>query len=334
MIDAMQPGVALALYNGGAWSRLLTPGLRQLIGQARPQVLMPHAGIRAMLGRDPDAPDEKDPHALIQELKGLAPGVRVWLGVGVDGWTEALAASPGREDEIRHLLADVCAYALMLGAEAIVWDQEGAGENHPEAGARFARMAIEAGREVGLLQAHTAYDSVLAVKVASHRWWGGHSGYPWKAWLGTDGVDFEMEQIYVADDDGDHNDATLAPHGMLKRRAGWSRQSFHKATMVGRVRPGIPHAPYFQAHGVHYQDTVTEAARHHLAALWAAPTRIDAHGEMAVRALAGLHELGFSGPDAVLKLQRAANLKTDGVFGPRSYQALQTLLADKRARLG
>jgi hypothetical protein len=311
------PGVVLTLWNDDL--RLALPaGTRELLARARPEIVCLHAGPDGLA---------RGAAWLANEVRRIHPSVRLWVGIGCDGWLGMTTAGLTKLAQATDKLTGAASLAASLGAEAIVWDAEGAFEANPDLGARLARAAIYLTREAHprLLQGHTAYDHPVRVEDHTGHGIGGHSAYPWAAWCGVDGVDFALPQVYVAPPPppGNPQAPRLAARGALQRRMETHRRSWERAMHAGKVRPDLPTYPYVQAHHVPFSQTASVLAEHPLAALWAAPTRIDTDGTRALLALCALRRLGYTGTDCVRAFQRASGLASDGIVGPLTLAALE-----------
>jgi hypothetical protein len=79
---------------------------------------------------------------------------------------------------------------------------------------------------------------------------------------------------------------------------------------------------YVQAHHVTVRETCRIANAHETVCMWAFPTRTDANGVKAARALAEIERRGFPGPGRVERFQASAGLAADGLVGPKTLRAL------------
>lgn len=306
-MTTLQPGLALTLWHGSglrdAWS-----GAEALLRDSRPQIVQLHAG-----------PEELRLHAaeVAGHVRAALPGVRLWLGVGMDGFPRRLGL--GRERlvaeavGIARLARDLRAEHLVLDAEA-AWKSDDPEERERETA--LASGVVEAiARDVPeVVLGHTAYDQP-----------GLHGSYAWRAWLGGPGVRYTWPQVYAAT-----GGETMAHRGALPRRERASLESYAAAVRKLGVRPDVADSdpaslewrPYVQLHGVPYPDTISLGVKYRLCAGWAAPSRLDDDGRTAVRALAELYRRGHHGPEGVRDFQRAAGITPDGICGPKTLGAL------------
>lgn len=299
----LRGGTALALYPADSVSQALPGDTLERIAWARPQVVMLHTTPAALSRGAPE---------VFAAVRGVVPDVRLWLAAGCDGLTRWLGTEPTEATfrEVLRQLAELARVAVALGAEAVVWDQEAAAKEYPDAGRLFARAAREvfALRAPGVVQGHTAYDQP-----------GQHASYDWAAWMGPNApqVRFALPEVYVAPEDGG-----TAPPGALGRRLERHNASWSAAVRAGWIRADVVRWPYVQAHGVRAEDTITVCAPFHLRALWTAPRTIDPDGWLACAALSSLYRAGFVGPTALVSFQRAHGLVADGVAGSAVQHAL------------
>lgn len=303
------PAVALTLWHAGGLRPALS-GARELLAQAQPDVVQIHAGPTMLA---------QDARYVATAVRLIVPRARIWIGVGCDGWLRGYhAGEHGRPRAIEKILS-AADLASSMDAEAVVWNAESFWKTHPDDSAEIAAEIVRvcAIRYPGLAQGHTAYDHPTY-----------HSTYPWRAWLGPDSpVSFALPQVYAAPGGGDH---VQAHRGALAKREAASLRSWQVAVRKGWIRPDVtPDTaddldwyPYVQAHSVPAVDTVRLAMAHPVVAFWAAPSRIDAEGRLAVLTTCALRRLGHHGVDGIKEFQRAHSLKDDGVAGPLTRAAL------------
>lgn len=260
-----------------------------------------------------------EPHRVASEIRGAIPGVRLVVGVGVDGVARRVAL--GQWSERRGVLAlgELAAKASDIGAEAITWNAE-AGWKRPPSSDEARRLAEVirttlaevAARHPHLRQWHTSYDHPTY-----------HSAYPWRAWLGVGSpIEASFPQVYAAPGGG------LSAHrGALPRREAAALASWDRAIRAGwitaddpstPVREGVRWAPYYQMHHVDAVDTVRSALGRDQVALWALSSRSDDAGREAFRVLCAAWRAGLWN---VRALQAAVGVEADGSYGPRTHAA-------------
>lgn len=324
------PGIGVALYDGTMRkSTLLKARTRLILGDAQPDIVMPHCGPRGILGQDPDDPHGDGAGPVVDELRKLLPTVRIWYGIGCDGWTDYLAAnncSAAAQKQVKTLLVKLSRDAVANGVEAIVWDQELAAKKNPTAGRCFAKLAVTTFREETphILQGHTAYDHPISVPLNVHgypaqpgekvvRTKGGHLPYPFDEWYLHTPVDFAIDQTYVSDDP-----KVPAPPGALKRRHATSQRSFELLEQRGMMKPGLPRAHYNQVWGCPAAQIVNnELSSTHWFG-WSLPgSRCDREGAVALVASAMLRRQNITTTEQVRELQRKLGVTVDGVVGMR-----------------
>lgn len=266
-----------------------------------------------------------EPGRVADDVRRAIPGVRVIVGVGIDGIARDVATGKLSVERGAAQMVMLARRASDVGAEAIVWNAEAGWKrppSHPER-ARIVALVREGLAAVArtaprLVQWHTAYDHPSY-----------HSTYPWEAWLGPGSpVLASLPQVYAAP-----GDDTMAHRGALPAREARALASWAAAVRAGWVRPDEPEGsvgdltdvdwhPYYQAHHVPARDTIAAAVGRHTVCLWAYPTRADEDGRRALLALCELRRRGHWTRDGVRTFQREAGLVADGVVGPRTLAAL------------
>lgn len=291
--------VVVTLWHASGLPRAWTPEVRALLEAVRPDAVQLH-GSPAHLRSDAAA-------RVARDVRSSLPDAELWLGVACDSPAYRLAEGSRTLRWARDELASAARVAVDLGAAAVVWNAE-AGWKRSKASpvdrAALARALVThvATEHPALVQGHTAYDQPHL-----------HGRYPWAAWIGPgSSVALALPQVYCAPKEG------LAPRGALARRLAARRASWARSTTAGLVRPGLAVLPYLQLHGVPAGQTATVAGELGLCG-WALPSRSDAEGHRALRALAALRPLG---PGAVARWQAERGLTADGIVGPKTLAAL------------
>jgi hypothetical protein len=220
--------------------------------------------------------------------------VRIWFGVGFDGWTAEVARRKTSLSAATDWFVQVAQLAVTLGVEAVVWDAEEASKEAPAAGTTLARAVLTEVRRryPALPQGWTAYDHPVWLPTDRV---GGHSSYPWRTWLGPGGADFALPQVYAAPKQTPGRAPVMAARGALEKRFATHGRSWRAAVTQGLIREDVPVHPYVQAHHVRAQDTIAVCASHALVSLWASPTRIDADGTRAIEVLCALRRAAATG---------------------------------------
>lgn len=243
------------------------------------------------------------------------------FGVGVDSIAREVAKGLKTVAAGIKTFVEIADDAVKAGAIAIMWNAEGDWKTPPNSTQRGKLVALIRGalsavaaKYPKLVQLHTSFD---------HPHY--HSTYPWEAWLGKGSpIAMSAPQVYAAPEGG-----LMAHRGALPAREARALSSWSEFVRKGTIRPDAPEgtpedledcdwAPYYQLHHVTTRDTVTSAlARMQSGPVfgWALKTRCDEQGETAVRILAILQRLGFTGPDAIRRWQSKYNLDVDGILG-------------------
>ncbi|RTL17174.1 MAG: peptidoglycan-binding protein [Rhodocyclaceae bacterium] len=291
--------IALTLWHSDGLRRALA-GAHDVLLRVRPDVVQLH-----------DSPDglRRDAPGIAAEVRRMLPSARVWLGVACDSPARRYAEGAWLLERAADALLVAADTATAVHADTIVWNAEAGWKRldptRPDCGP-LARMVVTRCHAANpeLVQGHTAYDQP-----------GLHGVYPWAGWLGDGTVKLALPQVYCAPDDG------LASKGAQERRYAAHSASWATARRKGWIATETV-VPYLQAHGIPAGQLVTLAGRLGAACFWAAPSRMDAEGERALRALATLRDAGFTGPGAVRAYQAAKGLVADGIAGPLTMAAL------------
>lgn len=261
-----------------------------------------------------------DPRRVAGKLQVLLPGTAMIMGVGVDGVAREVAKGERTVDWGRRTLVNLAARAQECGAVALCWNAEAGWKTPPSTEQRkrlsdlvrttLAKVADEFPR---LEQWHTSYDHPTY-----------HSTYNWSDWIGPGSpVMVSLPQVYAAPADPH----ALAARDAVDRREARALSSWREAVKRNWIDGDVPDGqpgdetdvdwrPYYQVHHVRAEDTIDSAVLHPLACFWALPTRTDARGRNALRALSDLWTRGLWESGAVAELQRRVGVKADDVYGP------------------
>jgi hypothetical protein len=299
-------GSNFALYNGGAWNKLLDPDTKKLIENHQPAVIMPHGGPRSILGVDPENDDTKDAHSLIYYLRELSPRSTICLGVGLDGWTKGIATQSNALKQFEVLLDQLLDFMELHVIEHVMWDHETEAKVYPEVGVELATMCLEKTRKRGIWQGITTFDSPARV---DQYHWGGHSAFCWSTWCGENGADAYYPQVYVAPKVG-----KAAPNA-LSDRLHKARLSWALAETRNWFRKDLVIEPYFQLHNTPFEQIVNVAAEFQRHALWAGPYKslMDLDGAYALQALCKLKQLDKLKPGGLAEWQKENNLPVGSI---------------------
>jgi hypothetical protein len=284
-------------------ARVITPWCADLLARARPQIVSLHAGPERL-----KAPAD----ALAKRARGLVPDVRLHVGVGCDYWVKLAARGGCTVSRAVQALVVGTQVALDIGAEAAVADTESASKLNPVQAAEIARAWIGESRVLAprLILGHTAYDQ-------PHN----HGKYPWAAWLGTGGVDWELAQVYCAPEDG-----AIAQRGALQTRRDRHKSSWQRGVRSLGIRADLPVDWYHQGHHVPSVDTIAVGCEPEVVMLWGGPElpngRLGAEGAVSLVALCELERLGSRRLGGIADYQRQHGYVADGVCGPKTLAAL------------
>lgn len=330
---------ALTVWGGDGLPLAVANAL-PLLRETRPGIVQLHAGPQGLAA---------NLRAAARVVRAAVPGVRLWVGVGWDGWVDDATSAGAAARLVERVYLPAARVAAGLGAELLVINSEAAGKLHPTEARRLAVAAIDAVRAEcpGLAIGHTAYDhpDYHDEEPGNGRIDADDTGYPWSAYLGgeaarkagvllpaTGPVDIELPQRYAAPPKPQGKPQPIAGVGALPARIRSSQASFSRAAALGWIDPAIPVRAYVQSHHVDARDTAAVGAREPLA-LWAAPTRLDDHGRRALRVLCaaerGELQLATDPTVATAWAQGRVGAKGDGQWGTASTAAA---LAWLRAR--
>lgn len=339
------PGEFLTLWHSQGLPRAVTEAL-PLLQRIQPAGVQLHAGPQGLAA-----------HAAreAERVRRAVPGVRLWVGVAWDGWVDDVADGAAVPRIVERVYLPAARAARALGAELFVINSEAAGKVHPGAARRLGVEAIDRIRAEcpGLLLGHTAYDHPHyhpEERNGGARIDADDEGYPWSAYLGapelaeavpglllpkSGPVDLELPQVYAAPaKDPKTGKQPMAGPGALRLRAKGSAASFARAVALGWIDPRVPVRPYVQAHHVRAEDTAGAVAAAGLAAVWAAPSRIDDEGRAALDVIARgrrglLRAADTAMPAVVAWAQGRLGAVPDAAWGPASRAACE---AWQRAR--
>lgn len=282
------PAVVVTVYNDLRGTRAL-PIIDALARDAA-------QGDLGVCIHDPPSGDDR---ALADAVR--ARGMRLWYGWGVD------PDATRSEAEAAQRTRDRAALARDRGAEVVELNGEARWRGMP--GGR-ATSLIDAARTAGLPVSWTSFDHL------------GYHALPWAAILGPGGVDRHAPQLYGAA-------LGATPSGHASVRARIARAEGQMRALVGRgvVRPdlgpgGSGYDAYGQLHGMTTAGAAVVLDRTTVARAWAIPTRHDAAGLLALRAVLLCRARAGRSAGAVARWQASAGLTADGVVGPRTLAAL------------
>lgn len=269
-----------------------------LLELARPQGVMLHGSAVGLV-------------ALAAEYAGrlrkdLSYEPQIWLGIAADGDKGPQAVE--RWASVAELATQIEAVTVQVNAEGrverddageIVLDHRWTEEHAPHVTAAFAAMRAAA---PGLPLGHTSWPDI--------DWF---PGYPWAAFVGSGGADYTQPQCYVR---GGGRAAIMARHDNALREYEQLRQR-------GDLAADCDVQVYLAASDRNDPaGTLTVGPRCDAVSLWALGEMTDEGGRRTVIGLCQLRRLGYHGPNAIARFQRAVGLEADGYPGPLTQRAL------------
>lgn len=291
----------------------------------RPDGVCVHGSPSQLLARGADG------HTALEwvatELRALLPGVRIWVGVGGDGWVDEWRAGKATESQVLQPLQRCAALAASIGAEAIVWNFETAWKYSTSD--KRTRAELEAlARKVIALVTMVAALAVHIVSSFDHV--GFHMAVPFEALLSGNVAAFTA-QNYVAR-------AGESVRGLLKGRIESASKSIEAARRQGKFpadasangvdtsHDDVDVFSTVQIHGTDENDLAAALVLALLVLSWSLPLvreggRADERGVRAARVARVIRHAVGAGPGAVRRYQAASNgaLNADDNLGPKTF---------------
>lgn len=328
--EKIAPGFCATLWTPRAMGETLTPRVKRILIESRPQIVCLHGVPRSL---------EMEAKAVWGDLLVMAKKVdwapRLWIGVACD--TEIRSAALGYQtyQKAADRLISAAGVASYLDAELVCWNSEAASKKKPIQAGGIAYAVIDRTRDTypHLVQAHTAYYAPTYHSEADVL-----HGYPWSAWCGLYGVDVDIPQFHVAPPESEDGYRPMASPGALKRAIQLHRKSWAIAQKSGWIRADLPVWMYGQLHHVPYGQTISYAsdpleadpgsvgAKGYVFAGWTVEKdRCDLHGEVVCRALSELARRQMT----VRQFQKSCGFEEqdiDGLFGKKTAAAMDLKL--------
>lgn len=313
---ALDPGVAVYLWTSdglrAAWAASEAT-LRRL----RPDVVILH-GPPSSITNPAFAP-------LVAQVRAALPGVRVWVGVGGDGWADEWRAGKASTTQVVDPLVASARAARAVGAECVVWDFEAAWKRSPKSDVRTGADLGALARRVVREGAAAASDAVHAVTTYDHP--GLHTALPWASFLVGTEVSVYLPQYYAADGTPDRGELLARVRRAQASQAAAERAGMLPPDVTPDVAEDVDRVPVVQLHQLATADLVTVLAESPLVGAWALPLvadggRADEAGLLALEAALRIRHAVATGPGAVAAYQASKGLTADGVCGPRTLDAL------------
>lgn len=318
----LEPGVAVYLWAGKGLRHAFAKSLA-ILQRTRPDIVILHGPPSGLLSTH-FAP-------LVAQVRAALPGVRIWVGIGGDGWAAQWRAGKCSDAQVVTPLVAAFAAAQAVGAEAVVPDLEAAwksskkGASVPDVKTRAQLEALA--RRVMVEGGAAAPDAVIAL--CSYDIPDLHKAFPLAACVVGTPVSVFAYMAYAADSTPDA--------GELLRRVAWAQREQEKAEGMGLLPddvtgtdvPGdVDRVPIVQLHQLAMHDLVTVLAEFPLVMAWAAPLivdggRADPSGVLALEAALYLRREVGGGPGAIARFQARAGLTADGIVGPKTLAKLE-----------
>jgi len=334
------PGVCGTLWTPRSMFSTLTPRVKRILLESRPQIVCLHGMPESL---DVAAETVWGELTLLAKDEGWNPPPRLWIGVACDTILEQTALKRIHPDQAAIKLCAASRVASELNAEMVLWDAEAACKLDPIRTGIAAGLTIQMTRNLykGLVQGHTAYavptyhsETDVAGNSLLH-------GYPWSSWCGKEGVDVAIPQVYVAPSTPETGPRPFAPPGAFRLAIQTHRHSWAQAQQHGWIREDLPVWMYGQLHHVPYWQTVSFASDPYLENPYLTDPKMersgvspyvfcgwtiadkycDEHGEVAMRALCELARRGQN----VADFQRSVGFSgkaIDGYFGVMTATAM------------
>jgi hypothetical protein len=263
------------------------------------------------------------------EIRALLPGVRIWVGVGGDGWIGQLRAGKATRAQVMQPLQRVAALARQLGAESIVWNFESQWKH--ASGDKLTLADLDAfSRE--LMESLCALAPKCAHIVSSFDHVGFHMAMPWAALLDGNVTGFTAQNYVAVAGDS-------APRGLLQARIVKASKSQDAARAQGkfpadeRGTDGVDTShndvdvfSTVQLHGTDEIDLANALVNASVIQSWSVPLvreggRADARGVRAAQVARVIRNAVGPGDGAIARFQAASGgaLKADGVLGPKTF---------------
>ena len=256
---------------------------------------------------------------------GLGEGVRVWVGLGIDGTIASYRAGKLTAEQVVTRYAAVAALAEALGVEVLVLNGEGKwalAKNDARTSVDMQALADALGRAVS----KAAPSVVLAL--SSFGRLGMHADIRALIEGLTPHCSIFTGQSYAARK-GDPQPGVLPAILEADERSQLAtiRQRWMRGDVPGEDDPhdDLDRMPSVQSHKTVPLDLARALCRFPMVLVWSVPTiaeggRTDAKGLEALRVAAAIRRYQWP---YVETFQRANGLKADGVLGPKTYaQAL------------
>ena len=313
--DGAKPGKLLAALADG----------RDELLRIKPDAVVLHASPSTLMSRPHKGDNRTQLELAVIAVRELLPGVRVWLGVGCDGWVDEWRAGKATSAQVQGPLMACGALAHQLGVEVCIWNIEGQWKHAPTKDVRTRAELEDLARDTMRACAAAAPQAIHGVSSFDHV--GMHMAMPWRGLLGLLGdtnIAFFTAQNYVAM-------AGEPAKGALPGREKSAGKSQDAAERQGAFPDDVAASdpqedthddvdrteiPTVQLHKTDPTDLCSIACRRTVVIGWSVPRvgeggRADDEGVEAYTAARVIRSVAGCGADAVRRYQRDFDLAQD-----------------------
>ncbi|MFO0559078.1 MAG: peptidoglycan-binding domain-containing protein [Polyangiales bacterium] len=329
---ALPPTLAVYLWagddetNGGARLGSVRSALedaRDELAMIAPDAVCVHGSPSQLLARSSDGRTALE--WTVEQLRALLPAVRVWIGVGCDGWIGEWRAGLVSDSVVTQPLQRCAALAAALSCEALVWNAESRWKHSPSDARSRAQLESLARSLMGKL---CALAPRCAHVVSSFDHLGFHSAMPFEALL-SGNVTAYTGQCYVARPGGAQRGALAARIASAlnsqraARAAGWLRDDLRDDNGGDASAHDMDVFATVQLYATDATELTFVLAESPWVLGWSVPLvreggRSDPRDVEAAACASVIRRAVGAGPGAVRRFQQSAHgaLVVDGIAGP------------------